>query len=234
MKPKRILLKLSGETLSGESGPLDAASLALVASEIKDAASNAAIAVVVGGGNIWRGGRQTAIERAAADYIGMYATVVNALAVKEALAAVKVPSAVVSALSDGPSLEADSCDNVRGLLSGGKVVIFAGGTGRPFFTTDTAAASRALEIGADLLVKATQVDGVYDSDPRKNPSAKKYENVTFDEAIAKRLGIMDAAAFALCREGNLPVLVYDFALRGGLSQIVAGKKIGTLVTASPK
>ncbi|MDI6757972.1 MAG: UMP kinase [Endomicrobiia bacterium] len=230
MKLTRILLKLSGETLSGKSGPMDTDAIALVVSEIKAAASVVSMAVVVGGGNIWRGRqRQSAIERVAADYIGMYATVVNALALKEALSSAGVASAAVSAISDGPSLESDSPDNVRRLLCEGKVVIFAGGTGRPFFTTDTAAASRALEIGADLLVKATQVDGVYDSDPCKNPSAKKYDKITFDEAIAKGLGIMDAAAFALCRESNLNVLVYDFARRGGLSEIASGKKIGTLV-----
>lgn len=212
---------------------MDPDALALVVSEIKAAASAVSMAVVVGAGNIWRGAGQSAIERVAADYIGMYATVVNALAVKEALSSSGVASAAVSAISDGPSLESDSPDNVLRLLSEGRVVIFAGGTGRPFFTTDTAAASRALEIGADLLVKATQVDGVYDSDPRKNPSAKKYDKLTFDEAMAKGLGIMDASAFALCRENNLNVLVYDFARRGGLSEIAAGKKIGTLVAVEP-
>ncbi len=252
MKKPVVLLKLSGETLAScfggnyfsdnikrpsthpdkKAGPIDPLAIKYVINEIKLAAPYAFLGIVVGGGNIWRGGRQDFIDRAAADYAGMCATLINALVLKEALSSSGISAAAVAPLALRiPYFEDDSASHTRKLLAQGNVVIFAGGTGKPFFTTDTAAALRALEIKAALLVKATQVDGIYDKDPVKNSDAIRYKHLTYDEAIRKKLAIMDSAAFDLCRQGKIPIVVYNFYTKSGLKDVIIGrKKIGTIVT----
>ncbi len=230
MKRNRILLKLSGESLAGKSGPIDLVSLDYITCELKSVAGLAEIGVVVGGGNIWRGARKNTIARVPADFIGMYATILNGLALKEMLNNSDIKSEVFSAVGSGYGLNTDSPELSRKCLSEGKVAIFVGGTGHPYLTTDTAAALRALETGAHLLVKATQVDGVYDSDPKKNPTAKIYKVLSYDEALGRKLEIMDTSAFSLCRDNDLPIIVYNFYKKGSLKKIIAGERIGTIVS----
>lgn len=234
MKYKRILLKLSGESLAGPSGSgFDTGMLALYAKEIKSAIDKGAqVAVVLGGGNIFRGlkGNNVGIDRVQGDYMGMLATVINSIALQSALKSVGIESTVLSGLSVDPIAEKVSGPKAVKLLEKGEVVIIAGGTGNPFFTTDTAAALRAVEIHADLLLKGTRVDGIYTADPEKDKSAVKYDHLTFDEAYSKGLNIMDLTAFTLCMENNLPVIVFDVHHEGNLSRIIAGEKVGTLVT----
>ncbi len=231
MKYKRILLKLSGEALSGSAGPIDFNSVEYVVNELKVASKLAEIGLVVGGGNIWRGAKKKEINRASADYIGMYSTILNGLALKEMLIAEGISAQVYSAVATGKMLNADSPEVYDAQLEKKNILIFTGGTGQPFLTTDTAAAIKAREINASVLIKATQVDGVYDSDPRKNARAKIYKKLGYDEAIEKRLGVMDTCAFSICREAKMPIVVYNFYKSGSLKKILQGEKIGTVVTA---
>jgi len=230
---RRVLLKLSGEALMGEDVyGINREVLARVTGEIREVvATGVQLALVVGGGNFFRGvsvGAQ-GMDRAQADYMGMLATVMNALALQDTFEKDGMPSAVLSGLAVAGVVEAYSRHAALAHLAAGRVLIFAGGTGNPFFTTDTAASLRGLEIGADVVLKATKVDGVYDRDPMKHKDAVRYERVTYDEALAKRLGVMDATALALCREQNLPLRVFSINKPGSLLRIVLGENEGTLV-----
>ena len=230
---RRILLKLSGEALMGDDAfGINRAVLTRMVAEIGEVlATGVELALVVGGGNFFRGvsvGAQ-GMDRAQADYMGMLATVMNALALQDALEKAAVPTAVLSGLVVTGVVEGYSRRAALAHLAAGRVLIFAAGTGNPFFTTDTAASLRGLEIGADLVLKATKVDGVYDRDPVKHKDAVRYEHITYDEALAKRLGVMDATALALCREQNLPLRVFNINKAGSLLRIVLGENEGTLV-----
>jgi len=233
MKYKRILLKLSGESLAGNSGQgFDTAMLALYAGEIKKAVEQGTqVAVVLGGGNIFRGlkGNNIGTDRVHGDYMGMLATVINSLALQSALQSVDVKSKILSGLAVDPIAERVSGPKAISSLENNEVVILAGGTGNPFFTTDTAAALRAIEIHADVLLKGTRVDGVYTADPEKDPSATKFSKLTFDEAYSKGLNIMDMTAFTLCSENNMPVIVFDVHKAGNLQMILNGDNCGTLI-----
>ena len=233
MKYKRILLKLSGESLAGNSGQgFDTAMLALYANEIKKAAEmGTQVAVVLGGGNIFRGlkGNNIGTDRVQGDYMGMLATVINSLALQSALQSVGVKSKVLSGMPVEPVAEKASGPKAIQSLENGEVVILAGGTGNPFFTTDTAAALRAVEIHADVLLKGTRVDGVYTADPEKDPAAVKFSTLTFDEAYSRGLNIMDLTAFTLCSENKMPVIVFDVHKAGNLQQILNGDNCGTLI-----
>lgn len=230
MKYKRILLKLSGETLAGAgSSGIAPEGLAKVAREIKTVRDlKVQVCVVIGAGNIWRGAGKS-IDRVTADHMGMLATVMNALAVKDALRRAGMAAVVLSSLDVPGFVERYSRDAAVAALDRGEVVVCAGGTGNPFLTTDTTAALRAAEIDADVMLKATQVDGVYNADPRKNPKAHRYGTLSFDEAIAKQLKVMDTAAFALCKDNAVPIIVFDFHTAGNVAKIVAGKTVGTLI-----
>ena len=235
-KYKRILLKLSGEALMGKGDfGIDSEVLASTASEIV-AQLNAGteIGLVIGGGNIFRGAglAQGGIDRVSADQMGMLATVMNALAMQDAIKKQGKKCRVMSALKIDQLGEEFSALRARDYLSQGEVVIFAAGTGNPYFTTDTAASLRSIEIEADLILKATMVDGVYDSDPKKNPDAVRYDTLSFNEAISKELGVMDLTAMVLCRENKMPLCVFDMFEAGALSKIVSGdKSTGTIVEA---
>ena len=235
---RRILLKLSGEALAGTTGDqkfgIDAQTLNNVCKEIASVVdSGVQVAVVIGGGNFFRGisASESGIERATADYIGMLATVMNALAVQQGLKQIGVEARVQSAIPISPVSEPYVRLRALKHLKIGRVVIFAAGTGNPYFTTDTAASLRAAEINADILVKATKVDGVYDSDPVTNPTAVKYDRVTYDEVLQKRLGVMDATAIALCRDNNMNMRVLSIAEEGALTKMALGEEIGTLITS---
>ena len=233
MKYKRILLKLSGESLAGNSGQgFDTSMLELYANEIKKAVGQGTqVAVVLGGGNIFRGlkGNNIGTDRVQGDYMGMLATVINSLALQSALQSVGIKSKVYSGLAVDPIAERVSGMKAINSLENGEVVILAGGTGNPFFTTDTAAALRAVEIHADVLLKGTRVDGVYSADPEKNPLAVKFNTITFEEAYGKGLNIMDMTAFTLCSENNMPVIVFDVHKSGNLQKILNGDNCGTLI-----
>jgi uridylate kinase len=235
MKPKykRILLKLSGEALMGEgaygiSRPTIEAIVAEIAAVARDGVE---IGVVIGGGNIFRGVAPGAagMDRATADYMGMLATVMNALALQDAMRQAGVASRVQSALNIEQVVEPYIRGKAIRYLEEGKIVIFAAGTGNPFFTTDTAAALRASEVGAEIVLKATKVDGVYTSDPKRDSSAKRYSRVSFDEAIQRNLKVMDATALTLCRDQRLPVNVFSIFRKDALRRVVAGEDEGTLV-----
>lgn len=234
MKYKRVLLKLSGESLMGEqSHGIDPDRLVLFVTEIKQAvATGVQIAVVIGGGNIFRGvqGVSQGMDRVQGDYMGMLATVINSLSLQGALEAQEVPTKLLGGLAIDPIAEAMSRKRAQEYMAQGKVVIISGGTGNPFFTTDTASALRAVEIEADIILKGTRVDGVYNSDPEKNPDAVKYENLSFSEAYEKKLSIMDLTAFTLCQENNLPIYVFDMNIKGNLLRVINGENIGTLVS----
>lgn len=236
---RRVLLKLSGESFAkpGSFG-IDADELAVIAQEVADAATQGTqLAVVVGGGNIIRGAQLAAaghIEQATADYMGMLGTVINALALREKLLTLGVPSRVLSALEVRSVAEPFIRGRAIRHLEKGRVVILAAGTGNPFFTTDTCASLRARELECSMLLKATKVDGVYDCDPAKNPNAERYETLRFDEAIEKQLGVMDLTAMAMCREHNIPVVVFDFKKSGNIRRVVGGEHIGTLVSRDGK
>lgn len=230
----RILLKLSGEALMGQYDfGIDSDVLAQTATEVvKQVKSGTQVALVIGGGNIFRGAglAQGGIDRVSADQMGMLATVMNALAMQDAIKKQGIKCRVMSALKIDQLGEEYSAIKAREFLSDGEVVIFAAGTGNPYFTTDTAASLRAIEIEADLLLKATKVDGIYDSDPMKNPGAVRYDQLGFDEAIAKELGVMDLTAMVLCRENKMPLCVFNMFETGALDKIVNGDKLsGTLV-----
>lgn len=230
---RRILLKLSGEALMGPDGfGYHAETLAGFVAQIRDVtALGVQVGIVVGGGNLFRGasGALSGMDRATADSMGMLATVMNALALKDALQRAGVPARVQTAVAIAHVGEGFERDAAVHELDAGNVVIFGGGTGNPFFTTDTAAALRAAEIGADLLLKATKVDGVYTADPKKDPSAQRYASLSFDEAIARNLGVLDTAAFALCREQNLSLVVFNVFKPGALKRVVLGEDEGTRV-----
>jgi uridylate kinase len=231
MKYKRILLKLSGESLGGASGAgINTASIENIASEIKEALRpGVQLAIVVGGGNIWRGAGKE-IERVTADYMGMLATVINALALRDILETNGIPAKIQSAFEISKFAELYTPKKTIEYLKKGFVVVLAGGTGNPYFTTDTTAALRAVEIKAEILFKATQVDGIYDRDPKKNPRAKRYSVISCAEAIQKNLKVMDVTAFSLCKDNKLPIIVFDFYKKGNLAKALAGREIGTLVT----
>jgi uridylate kinase len=234
-QPRRLLLKLSGESFAKPGGfGVDAEELGVIAREVAQAAAEGAqLAVVVGGGNIIRGAELASeghIEQATADYMGMLGTVINALALREKLLTLGVPSRVLSALEVRSVAEPFIRGRAIRHLEKGRVVILAAGTGNPFFTTDTCASLRARELECSVLLKATKVDGVYDSDPKKNPDARRFESLTFDEAIERRLGVMDLTAMAMCREHDIPVVVFDFKRPGNIRRVVAGERVGTLVS----
>lgn len=233
-KWSRVVVKLSGEALQGSSAyGLDAATLARIAGDL--AAASAAghqIAVVVGGGNFFRGikGADSGIERARADSIGMLATVMNGLALEQAIEGQGRPARCLSAVPMPAVCESFSRRAALHHLEKGRVVIAAGGTGNPFFTTDTGAVLRAAELSADAVLKATQVDGVYTADPKRDPSATRYDTLTHDEAIAKNLAVMDTAAFALARENRIPIIVFSIAEAGAITTTLAGRGRATLVS----
>lgn len=231
---KRILLKLSGEALSKDgSRGVSAASLKAIAQEISamHKATGCQLAIVIGGGNIWRGVRDGGgvIDRVNSDSMGMLATVINAIALQSALEENGTPTRVQTSVNIYQMAEPFVRRRALRHLEKGRVVIFAGGTGNPYFTTDSAAALRGSEIGADVLLKATQVDGVYDSDPRKNPKAKRIKKISFKQAIEKRLQFMDTAALAICMENQLPVQVFNLHKKGNIKRAVCGEDIGTLI-----
>ena len=235
LKYKRILLKLSGEVLrnrdTGDS--IDASRLAFMAERVKKIhALGVQVGIVLGGGNIFRGlsGAKNGVNRVVGDSMGMLATIINGLAMMNALEQVGVPTRVMTAI-DMPKL-AEPFIQRKAIrhLEKGRVCIFAGGTGNPYFSTDSAAALRASEIGAEALLKATKVDGIYTADPMKDPRAKKYGFIKYETALAKRLKVMDAAAFALCMDNNIPIVVFDFFDGNALSRVVKGDAVGTLVS----
>jgi uridylate kinase len=230
---KRLLLKISGEALMGDTSyGISTSVLELVASEVVDVAKlGIEVAVVVGGGNIFRGVSESAkgMDRASADYVGMLATVMNAVSLQGAIEKLGQPTRVQSAIEMSQLAEPYIRRRAIRHLEKGRVVIFAAGTGNPFFTTDTAAALRAMEIGAEILMKATKVDGVYDKDPRKHADARRYEQVTFTDALKQDLKVMDATAFALCRDNELPILVFDMTKRGNIDRVVRGEAVGTRI-----
>ena len=232
---KRILLKLSGEALMGDdSFGINRATIERMVGEVAEVTRmGVEVAVVIGGGNIFRGvaGGAVGMDRATADYMGMLATVMNALALADAMNKQGLTARVMSAISIDQVVEPYVRPKALQYLEEGKVVIFAGGTGNPFFTTDTAAALRGAEIGAELVLKATKVDGVYTADPFKDPTATRYTQLSFDEAMAGNLGIMDATAFALCRDQKLPVKVFSIIKPGALKRVIMGEDEGTLVYA---
>ncbi|MEI7968464.1 MAG: UMP kinase [Betaproteobacteria bacterium] len=232
---KRILLKLSGEALMGEdSYGINRATIERIVSEIAEVvALGVELGVVIGGGNIFRGVAPGAagMDRATADYMGMLATVMNALALQDAMRRIGIAGRVQSALN----IEQVAEPYIRGkairYLEEGKVVIFAAGTGNPFFTTDTAAALRGMEVGADIVLKATKVDGIYSDDPKMNPDARRFHDLTFDEAIVRNLKVMDATALTLCRDQNLPICVFSIFKQGALRRVLMGEDEGTRVHA---
>jgi uridylate kinase len=233
-KYQRILIKLSGEALGGDSGTgIDADSVIDMARQIREVRElGVEVVVVIGGGNIFRGlqGSERGIERATGDYMGMLATVINALALQDALEKQGVATRVQSAITMHQVAEAFIRRRAVRHLEKGRVVIFGGGTGNPFFSTDTAAALRANEIGAEVILKATKVDGIYDSDPKKNPGAKRFAQLTYLEALQKQLKVMDSTAFSLCMDNKMPIIVFDLFKPHNLRKVVMGEKVGTLVT----
>ena len=230
---KRILLKLSGEALMGEQQfGIDPNVTTRIGADIAEIqALGVQVGIVIGGGNIFRGVAPGAqgMDRATADYMGMLATVMNSLALADAMRQFGIVARVMSAISIEQVVEPYVRPKALQYLEEGKVVIFAAGTGNPFFTTDTAAALRGAEIGAEVVLKATKVDGVYNADPNKDPSATRYASISFDDAISQRLQVMDATAFALCRDQKLPIRVFSIVKPGALSRIVMGEDEGTLV-----
>ncbi|MFA8300404.1 MAG: UMP kinase [Hyphomicrobiales bacterium] len=233
MKYKRILLKLSGEALMGEQQyGIDPKRLNEYANEVKSAVDqNAQVAIVIGGGNIFRGlqGAAQGMDRVQGDYMGMLATVINSMSIQAELEKVGIKTVLLSGLNIDPCAESFSRRKALEAMEEGKVVIIGGGTGNPFFTTDTASALRAVEIKADVILKGTRVDGIYTDDPEKNPNATKYEKITFDEVYEKKLKVMDLTAFTLCQENNLPILVFDMNKKGNLCKVINGENIGTVV-----
>ncbi len=232
---QRVLLKLSGEALMGDLDyGIEPRVIKRLAAEIAAAqAAGIQIAIVIGGGNIFRGAglARAGMDRVTGDYMGMLATVMNALAIQDALEARDVFARVMSALQIHEVCEDYIRRRAVRHLEKGRVVILAAGTGNPFFTTDTAASLRAIEIGADVLLKATKVDGVYDDDPAKNPDAKRYETVSYDRVIADKLGVMDATAIVMCRDNDLPLRIFDLTRENALVRAMSGDNVGTLVKA---
>ncbi|MEO6953582.1 MAG: UMP kinase [Polyangia bacterium] len=233
-KYTRIMLKLSGEALMGELGyGIDPATLEGIASEIREVRElGVEIAMVVGGGNIFRGvaASSKGMDRANADYMGMLATVMNALAVQDALERNDIPTRVLSAISMQELCEPYIRRRAMRHLEKGRVIIFAAGTGNPYFTTDTAAALRAMEVHAQVMLKATKVDGVYDMDPVKFPEAKRFTRLTYLDVLSRNLKVMDSTATSLCRDNKMDIVVFDLGVRGNIRRVVQGEPIGTLVT----
>jgi uridylate kinase len=231
---RRILLKLSGEALLGEEDyGIDPNMIQRIAAEISDVArAGVQIAIVIGGGNIFRGAglAQSGIDRVTGDHMGMLATVMNALALQDALEGISVDARVMSAVSVHDVCEDYIRRRAIRHLEKGRVVVCAGGTGNPFFTTDTAAALRAIEVGADVLLKATKVDGVYSADPMMHPTADRFETLGYDRVIESKLGVMDANAIVLCRDQGMPIRVFNVFEGGNLMRLVRGESIGTLVS----
>ena len=234
MKYKRVLLKLSGEALMGnQQYGIDPQRLDDYAEEIAAAVkAGAQIAIVIGGGNIFRGlqGASKGMDRIQGDYMGMLATVINSMAIQSTLQAKGVKAALLSGLYIDRIADSMSSAKAIKLLEEGYVVVIGGGTGNPFFTTDTGSALRAVEVKADIILKGTRVDGIYTADPEKDPNAKKYESITYDEAYEKNLKVMDLTAFTMCKENNMPMLVFDMNTKGNLTKVLNGEKIGTIVT----
>jgi uridylate kinase len=232
---RRVLLKLSGEALMGNLDyGIEPTVIQRIASEIATVRNNGVeIAIVVGGGNIFRGAglSRAGMDRVTGDHMGMLATVMNALAIQDALESQDVFARVMSALRINAVCEDYIRRRAVRHLEKGRVVILAAGTGNPFFTTDTAASLRAIEIGADVLLKATKVDGVYDSDPVGNPDAKRFETVSYDQVLADKLSVMDATAIVMCRDNDLPLRIFDLTEEGSLVRAMSGDEVGTVVTA---
>ncbi len=236
-KYKRVVLKLSGEAFLGRlTHGIDLSAVANIAKEILTAKNlGTDIAVIIGAGNLWRGReilneKKAIIDQVTADYMGMLATIINALALQDALESFKQPTRVQTAIEMQKIAEPFIRRRAVRHLEKGRIVIFAGGTGNPYFTTDTAGALRAIEINAEVLLKATKVDGVYPVDPLKDPSAKKYEFLTYEQAIRKKIGIMDTAALSLCRDNHLPIIVFNLFKKGNVLQAIRGEKVGTLIS----
>jgi uridylate kinase len=233
MSQQRILLKLSGEALMGQgTHGIEPAVIQRLAAEINAVASSGVqLGLVIGGGNILRGAGMASqgMDRVAGDHMGMLATIINALALQDAIEKAGTPCRVMSALTINQVCEPYVCRRAIRHLEKGRVVVFAAGTGNPFFTTDSAASLRAIEIGADIMLKATKVDGIYSDDPVTNPDAVLYDRISFDEALQQKLGVMDATALVLCSENNMPVRVFNIFEPGHLGRIVEGQDIGTLV-----
>ena len=233
MQYKRILLKLSGESLMGDGEyGIDPKMLSKYANEINIIVKKGVeIAIVIGGGNIYRGiqSEGAGFDRVQGDHMGMLATIINGMALQSALESMDVDTRLLTAIRMDQVAEPYIRRRAMRHLQKGRVVIFGGGTGNPYFTTDTAATLRAIEVEADIILKGTRVDGIYSSDPEQNPSAKKYELVTFDEVIEKKLSIMDLTAFTLCHENNLPIKVFNMNTEGNLTKVCKGENVGTLV-----
>ena len=234
MKYKRILLKISGEALLGDQQfGIDQKPVKMIAEEIQKARElGAEVAVVVGGGNIFRGMRNSAklgMDQASGDYVGMLATVMNAIALQSALNQMNIPCRVQSALAINQVAEPYIRHRAIRHLEKGRVVIFAAGTGNPFFTTDTGSSLRGIEIEADVMLKGTRVDGIYTADPEKDPTATKFHDITYDEVLKRGLKVMDLTATCMCKENNLPIIVFDMDTVGNLKKVMQGEEIGTLV-----
>ena len=230
---KRVLLKLSGEALGGEQGyGIDPNTITTIAREVKQVVElGVQLSLVIGGGNIFRGlaASSKGMDRASADYMGMLATMINSLAMQDALEKVGVDTRVQSAIAMAEVAEPYIRRRAIRHLEKGRVVIFGAGTGNPYFTTDTAASLRAMEIGADVILKGTKVDGVYSADPKKDPTAVKYETLSYLEVLRKGLQVMDATAISLCMDNSLPIIVFDVTTDGNVVRVVCGDRIGTLV-----
>ncbi len=235
MKYNRILLKLSGEALLGKNSyGIDNDRLVVYAEEIKEIHKQGVeIAIVIGGGNIFRGlsGSKDGIDRVQADYMGMLATVINGLALQNALENIDIPTRLQSAIKMESIAEPFIKRKATRHLEKGRVVIFASGTGNPYFTTDSAAVLRAIEINADVILKGTRVDGIYNEDPEKNKEAIKFDDISFEDTISKGLKIMDTTAFTLSKENKLPIVVFDMNTKGNLTKVIMGEKIGTKVSS---
>lgn len=234
MRYSRILLKLSGEALSGKANHgINDSVLEEYAKEVIQVVNKGCeVAIVIGGGNIFRGlkGTESGFDRVKGDQMGMLATIINSLAIESAISRLGGKAKVFTSIRMEPVGEFYNRDRVLEVMKNGTVCILSGGTGNPFFTTDTAAALRAVEIGADVLLKGTRVDGIYTSDPEKNREAEKFEKISFEEVISRRLKVMDSTAFTMCRENNMALIVFDMNIPGNLNKLIVGDKIGTLVS----
>lgn len=231
LKHKRVLLKLSGEFIGGKQGlGIDHNILGMLAEEIKRLKKHKVeLGIVVGGGNIFRGGQSNGTDRATGDYMGMLATVINALAIQDALEKVGIFCRVLSAIEMFAIAEPYIRRRAIRHMEKGRVVVFAGGTGNPYFTTDTTAALRAAEINADVILKATKVDGIYSEDPMKNPKARRYKRVSYMQILKKRLKVMDSTAVSLCMDNEIPIIVLDLTKKGNIESALQGKPVGTIV-----
>lgn len=233
-KYRRVLLKLSGEALGGEAGfGINAKEIQSMAEQVREVRDlGVQVVVVLGGGNIFRGlaGSEKGIERATGDYMGMLATIINSLALQDALEKIGVATRVQTAIAMPQVAETFIRRRAVRHLEKGRVVIFGGGTGNPYFSTDTAAALRATEIGAEVILKATKVDGIYDSDPKKNPKAKRFSQVAYLDCLQKQLKVMDSTAFSLCMDNKMPIIVFDLFKPHNLKRVVMGEAVGTVVT----